>query len=104
MRQYATFDATRANRRDCANTGQWSSSVYAAAAGQDRTLPQLSMYHASLAESVHHQFEIGRVLVRQHFATVFQRIVRIDTEDLLPLRACLCEAAQMTIARRQKHT
>ena len=61
-------------------------------------LAHLSLHHTGLAEPVHHQFEIGRVLVGQDFATVFQRIVGIDAKHLLPCRAGLGETAQMAVA------
>ena len=56
-----------------------------------------------LPKPVHHQLEIGEVLVRQHLAAVFQRILRVDTENFLPLIACLRKAAQMTKTCREQH-
>lgn len=61
------------------------------------------LYQTCLSKPVHDVLEIIGVLVRQNLAAMFQIIVSVDTEHFLPFLARLREAAQMTIARRQKH-
>jgi hypothetical protein len=48
---------------------------------------------ARLAKAIHDQLEVDRVLAGQHFATVFQGIVGVDAEHLVPFLACIREAS-----------
>ena len=65
--------------------------------------PITSLLDTGLTQPFDDQFEIVGVLVRQHIAAVFQRIVRVDTANFLSFGTRLVEAVQMTVAGRQQH-
>ena len=58
---------------------------------------------SAASEPIDDRLEIGGVLVWQHFAAVFQRIVWVDAQSLPPFRARLVKTSQLAVASGQQH-
>jgi hypothetical protein len=65
--------------------------------------PVRCSYEAGFAKAIHDQLEIVGILVGQHFAAMFQRILGVDAKHFLPLATGFLEPTQMAVARRQEH-
>src|SRR5690349_16014918 len=55
------------------------------------------------SEAFRESLELAGILVRQNFAAVLQRVIRVDSQKVVPGRARLVWTVEMAVARCQQH-